>query len=82
MATATEGHPSAAHTLATGGGLRLVSSVVGLLGGLVVTAMLVRTIGLEQFGAYALALSLTSLLAIVAEMGIGTGATRMAAPSS
>jgi O-antigen/teichoic acid export membrane protein len=76
-----EGHDTSkdARTLAGGGSLRLVSAGVGLLSGLIVTVVLVRAFGSQRFGEYALVVSVTSLIGIVVELGLGVGVTRMAA---
>ena len=84
----TEGAPSPepsaggladASTLAVGGILRLTSSAVGLIGGLVVTVVVFRAMGPDSFGTYALALAVCSLTAVVAELGVGVGVSRMSA---
>jgi O-antigen/teichoic acid export membrane protein len=70
---------SDASTLAVGGALRLTSTAIGVVGGLVVTVVVFRGLGTPSFGTYALALSVCSVIAIVAELGIGVGVARMSA---
>jgi O-antigen/teichoic acid export membrane protein len=65
--------------VAQGAATSLTGKVLSIASGLVLTVLLTRTLGAEQYGAIAVAVSIAGLIQGFTNLGLGTGATRMMA---
>lgn len=65
--------------LAKGGSITLVGSVAAYVLGMAFNILVARRIGAGQYGLYALGVSLTTLIATFASLGLATGAQRFIA---